>query len=393
MNLPQISILPTAIKRVRNFDGWVFRDEVTHTIPSLEPGTVVSVIGRDGSFVALAFYHPQAPIALRIASLDPHEAIDAAWLRGRLERAISRRAAIPDTNAKRLVFSEADGLPGLIVDQYDTILVVQCRSAGMDRLRGQVVEALQELVHPRGILERSDKEFRTEEGLPPVTQVLYGKIPERVQIQEAGVRFLVDPHRGLKTGFYLDQRTTRARLPHLIHPNQRFLDAFTYTGSLGIVAAKHGARVTCVEQNETFIALAKENATLNKVADRIEWIAGDAFYWLEAATQSSTRFDWVSLDPPSLTKTKEGVHRARQALHHLLINGFRLTAPGGQTLVSLCTYHLLGVAEEIVRIAAGSCERRCAVRDVWMQAEDHPWILQIPVTRYLMTWRLGLDAQ
>lgn len=393
MKRPIVQISSQAIKRVRNHDAWVFRDEILKVDSAIPVGDVVELTDRHGGFVAYAFYNAHSHIPLRIVSLHSDEAIDAAWFRRRLTEAVSRRAALAKTNAKRLVFSEADQLPGLIADQYADYLVVQFRSAGMDRLRGVVVESLRNVLQPKGMLERSDKEFREDEGLPATTQVLSGEVPQRILIEEEPLRFLVDPYQGLKTGFYLDQRPTRTRLLALVEPNQRVLDTFSYTGSLGIAAAKRGAQVVCVEQQEPFLDLAKENARLNGVEDRIEWVAGDAFYWLPAQAEVKTNFSWVFLDPPALAKQKAQVVKGRQALHHLVVHALKLLPPHGSLLLSVCTYHMLDVTEEIVRIASAEVGLRLRIRDQWMQADDHPWILHVPATRYLTSWHFARDAR
>ena len=386
MNIPQLVIAPTAAKRVRNYDAWIFRDELQAPGEPVPDGELVELIDREGRFIAYAFYSSTAHVAARAASLDRARPFDRALLAERLSQAIERRRAITGTNAKRLVFSEADALPGLIVDQYAEHLVLQVRTAGMERWKPDVVQQLRRLAHPRGILERSDKEFREEEGLPPLTQVLDGTVPERLEIEEHGLRFLVDPYRGHKTGFYLDQRDTRQLVRGLIRPGERVADVFAYTGAFGIAAASQDARVVCVEREEACVALAKAQAELNHVDARIEWVAGDAFYWLEAKAKSRERFNWVLLDPASLAKSKGDALKGRQALHHLVVNGLRMLEPHGTLVLSLCTYHLLSIAEEVLRIAAGDCGMRLRVRALSMQAADHPWILQMPMTRYLATW-------
>ena len=386
MLFPQVRLAASAAKRVRHFDCWVFRDELLPPALSIPDGDIVELLDRNGTFLGYAFYSGRSHVAARVLSLDRDQPPNRAWLAERLSRAIAARAGVPETNAKRLVFSEADGLPGLIVDQYADTLVMQSRTAGIEHWKSLIVELLQDAVHPAGILERSDKEFREEEGLPIVTQVLAGRVPERVPIEDDGLRFLVDPHHGHKTGFYLDQRDTRRWIGEHVRDGQRVLDAFAYTGAFGIGAATRGARVVCLEQQEGFVALAKEQAELNRVSDRMEFVIGDAFYWLEAAASRGDRFDWVLLDPPSLAKSKADVPKARRALHHLLVNGLRLVSPGGTLALSVCTYHLLGLAEEILRIAAEECGVRLWVRAVTRQAADHPWVLQMPMTHYLMTW-------
>jgi 23S rRNA (cytosine1962-C5)-methyltransferase len=216
--------------------------------------------------------------------------------------------------------------------------------------------------------------------------VLHGTVPDRVHIEEDGLKLWVDPHHGQKTGFYLDQRDTRCAIRRRVQRGERVADVFSYTGAFGIGAAMQGATVVCVEQDEAQLALAKENAALNGVAGRMTFVAGNAFYWLEAKAQAGERFDWVLLDPPSLAKTKADLIKGRQALHHLLRHGLRLTADAGRLALSICTYHLLSQAEEIVRIAAGEGPVRLQVDALSLQAPAHPWILQMPMTRYLMSW-------
>ena len=392
MPYPQLAVLPSAAKRIRHHDCWVFRDELASPTPSLAHGEVVELIDRHGAFLGYAFYSATAHVAARVVSLDRAMPVDRALLARRLRAALARRSGLRQTNARRLVYSEADGLPGLVVDQYGDHLVFQSRVAGLELWKGAVVALLRDLLHPAGILERSDKEFRDEEGLPAVTEVHAGSVPERIRIEEDGLQFWVDPYRGQKTGFYLDQRDTRASVRRLIRAGERVADVFAYTGSFGIGAAERGAQVVCVERQEACLALAKEHAGLNGVADRIEWVAGDAFYWLEAKAGGRERFDWVLLDPPSLAKSKAEVFAGRRALHHLLVQALRLLTAEGTLVLSVCTYHLLGLAEEILRIAAAECGRRLCIRATTMQATDHPWVLQMPMTRYLMSWMAQRDG-
>ena len=386
MPYPQLSISAAAAKRVKNHDCWVFRDELLEPPLPLENGEVAELTDRHGTFLAYAFYSPTSHIAARVVSMDQRQLVDRTLFSQRLNAALARRAGVRGTNAKRLVFSEADQLPGLIVDQYGDVLVIQIRAAGMERWKGMLVDLLRDAVRPAGILERSDKEFRQEEGLPPAIGVLSGAVPDRIQIQEDDLKFWVDPYRGQKTGFYLDQRDTRRWVREQIAAGSRVADVFAYTGSFGIGAAVRGASVVCVEQQEPVLALARENAKLNQVEDRMEFVAGDAFYWLEAKAGGHERFDWVLLDPPSLAKSKADVLKGRQALHHLLVHALDLLAEEGRLVLSVCTYHLLGITEEILRIAASERGIRLRMLGTTMQAGDHPWALQLPATRYLMSW-------
>jgi len=390
---PQLTISLSAAKRIRNFDCWVFRDELL--APSAEAignGDVVELCDPQGTFLGYAFYSARSHIAARVVSRERTQPIDRALLAHRLAAAIDARRDLTGTDARRLVFSEADHLPGVIVDQYAEYLVLQSRAAGMERWKSTIVDLLRELIHPKGVLERSDKEFREEEGLPALTQVLSGSVPDRIRIYEDELHFWVDPYHGQKTGFYLDQRQTRRLFRDRIHPADQVLDVFAYTGAFGIAAASRGARAVCVEQEESALALAQENAALNGVSDRMEFVTGDAFYWLSAAAKRRERFAWVLLDPPALAKSKAQALKGRQALHHLLVHGLGLLAPKGTLLLSLCTYHLLGLAEEMLRIAAADCGLCVRMGGGSLQAPDHPWILQMPATRYLMSWLAQRDA-
>lgn len=389
---PQLSVSSAAAKRIAHFDCWVFRDEFLPAQSSPANGEVVELTDPHGTFLAYAFYSAHSHIAARVVSARKDQPVTAALLADRVNAAIERRAGLRETTARRLVFSEADGLPGLIVDQYGDCLVLQSRTAGLEAFKSVVVDALRSRLHPAGILERSDKEFREEEGLPPLVQTLTGTVPPRLRIEEHGLAFWVDPHHGQKTGFYLDQRDTRRLVRERISPGQRVADIFAYTGAFGIGAARQGARVVCVEQQEPLLALAKENAALNQVEGRMEFVAADAFYWLEAAAARGDRFDWVLLDPPSLAKSKAETLKGRQALHRLLVHALGLLAPGGTLVLSVCTYHLLGLTEEILRIAAAEQPRRLRIVGTSMQAGDHPWILQMPITHYLRSWLARSDA-
>ena len=392
MAYPQLDVLPSAAKRIQHFDCWVFRDELIAPEPSVKNGEVVELIDRHGTFLAYAFYSPHSHIAARVVSTLKDCPIDRALLAQRLKSAIAHRQSLTGTNAKRLVFSEADQLPGLIVDQYADYLVLQSRAAGVELWKSVIVDLLRDAVRPKGILERSDQEFRDEEGLPLVTQVLTGTVPERILIEEDGLRFWVDPYHGQKTGFYLDQRQTRRRVWEGVTSGERVVDVCAYTGAFGIGAASRGAHVLCIEQEEALSELAKENAKLNRVEERMEFVVGDAFYWLEAAAKSQKLFDWVLLDPPSLAKKRSETLKGRQALHRLLVHALGLLATEGTLVLSVCTYHLLARAEEILRIAAAQQGLRLRIREMTMQASDHPWVLQMPMTRYLMSWFAQRDG-
>ncbi len=389
---PTAQLKPHADKKLRNAYLWVFRDELTGVTGAPEAGAVVRVVDSEGASVGLGWYSTASHIAVRMLTTQPRQAVDAALLRERLRAAVARRASITGTNARRLVYAEADGLPGIIVDQYDRWLVLQLRHPGAEPWRKTLVQELRKLCHPAGILERSDMPARTKEGLPPVQQVLDGEVPARLQITEDGLRFWVDVRGGRKTGFYLDQRQARRTLHAWVQPRQHVLDLFAYTGAFSVVAAARGASTLGVELTESHLALAREQAQLNGVAERMEFVAGDAFTWLETAASGGRRFDVVILDPPGLAKTAPEVPAARRRAQRMFTHAMRLVAPDGLLLASLCTYHLLPFFHELVRIAAFETQRRVWVLDEINQAPDHPWLLQHPETLYLKSLLLRVGV-
>ena len=392
MPTPELTVSSAAAKRLANFDCWVFRDELASPPPDLPDGACVRMLDGRGVFLGYGFFSASSHIALRRISREQNEEPSPDLFRQRIRAAVAKRKAFPAEAGRRLVSSEADDFPGLIVDQYGPVLVVQLRIAGLEPWRAALTEILSRELRPAGILERSDKEFRADEGLPERREVLHGSVAERIMIQDNGLRWIVDPYQGHKTGFYLDQRDTRAWVWSRVQPGQKVLDVFAYTGVFGIGAAKQGAQAVLVERQEPLLEIAREQAALNGVSDRIQTVAADAFYWLQAKCEGRERYDWVLLDPPGLSKAKADVPQARQSLHRLLVHALPLLAPEGKLVLSICTYHLLGLTEEIVRIAAAECGIRLRIIGLTLQAPDHPWILQVPATRYLMSWVIARDT-
>ncbi len=380
-------------KKIRNHYLWVFRDDVaTHfkDRQEIEDGSIVEVFDAEDKFLGIGAYNSRSHILVRMLSRQ-NVPVTRDFLRHRLARAIEYRAAwAGPSEAVRLVHAEADLLPGLIVDRYGEILVVQLRTLGMDRMKHDVVECLVELTHPEGILERSDMDSRTEEGLEKSIGVLYGDVPDRVEIAEDGVRFLVDLKSGHKTGFYLDQRDNRRLVRSLLKPNQSGLDLFCYSGAFSVAMAAAGARVTGVDIDAAALKTASENAGLNGVAERCTFEAADAFEFLQQALLASPdrqrKYDAIVIDPPALAKRKEGVEKLKWTYWKLLSGALPLLNPGGTIVLSSCAYHMsVDRMLEAARFASADLGLRLRVSDLTYQPADHPWILQVPETLYLKT--------
>lgn len=383
---PSVILKPHAERKLRNFYPWAFHDDIADIQGDPEPGAIVLVRDSSGALVGQAFYNPGASIPLRMLSRG-EERIDAGWLRRRLMEAAARRREIHGTNAVRLVHGEADGLPGLIVDRYGEVLVVQIRNLGMERWRETLVEVLRELFAPRGIYERSDVEAREDEGLEPRAGLLWGEVPDPVEVVEDGLVFETSVARGQKTGFYLDQRDNRRRLRGWVRPGDRVLDVYGYIGPFALHAAVAGATAVVIDKDPWALGQVERNAIRNGLADRITVRLGDALEMMEALLAEGRRFDWVVLDPPAMVKRRveweRGVRRRFVEMAHLAL---RLLKDGGGLFFSSCAYAIrLEDLIEAARMAAADVGCRLVVRDVTYQPPDHPWILQIPETLYLKT--------
>ena len=372
-------------RRLKAGHLWVYAGEIQKTDDGLSPGDAVEVVDHRGRFLARGYYNPASSITVRLLTRSRDEAPDAALLRRRIAQAVAYRRHFYDAGEScRLVFSEGDLLPGLTVDRYGPCLAVQIATLGMDRVRDDIVSALQDAVHPRGIYERSDLPTRLREGLEARTALLSGEVPEEMEVILDELRFLVRLRAGQKTGLYLDHRFNRRAL----HPHargRRVLDVFCNTGSFGLYALKAGAeRCTGIEISAECLDLARRNAALNGFEDRCEWIEGNAFDHLRALDHAKERFDLIVLDPPAFTKSARATEAAVRGYKEINLRALRLAAPGAIIATSSCSYHL-GPEEflEVLRDAAADAGRDATLVEMRGQAPDHPIHLSVPETRYL----------
>lgn len=383
-------------KKIRNNYLWIFRDDIATYLKdreTIDDGSVVEIYDSENKFLAVGSYNSKSHIVVRVWSKQ-NVVIDRNFFYHRIKKALEFRQSLKiDSDARRLIHSEADYLPGLMVDQFGDYLVVQIRSLGMEKFKSEIIEILIELLHPKGIYERSDMESRQEEGLEPVSGILYGNVPEFVDIRENTLQFRVDTAKGHKTGFYLDQRDNRAYAQQLVKPNQRALDLFSYTGGFAIALAQAGASVTAVDSDSNALAMAAENAKLNRVEKKCEFIAQDVFQFLDqqgelqkASPDKVRKFDLIVIDPPAMAKRKEGMDKLKWAYWKLLLGSIKLLNPGGYVVLSSCAYHMdVDRMLEAARFATADLSVRFRVHSITYQPPDHPWILQIPETLYLKT--------
>lgn len=386
---PTASLKPHKEESLLSGHLWIFSGALQQPPYWIEPGGLVDVKSATGQFVARGYYNPQTDIAIRILTHDIEEAIDAEFLQRRIRNAVElRRVFDPtETNAYRLINSEGDGLPGLVVDRYAGILVAQIHTAGMERLRPLVIEALKSETGARGLLLRNDGQARRREGLEveePV--VLADEVPTQVTILENGVQFLVDPWQGQKTGFFLDQRDKRLALRKYAR-DKRVLNCFSYTGGFSVNAALTGeeTRVSSVDISAPAIELARQHFTLNGLDPaRHEFLVADVFEYLEQAQRAGKRFDVVVLDPPAFAKTHGARTQALKAYRRLNMLGMQVLQPGGILLTCSCTGvvgmdDLLGVLSQ----AAQRLQRPVQLLEVYTHGVDHPVNLVMPETAYL----------
>ena len=375
----------TRDRRVRAGHLWVYAGEIQKVEGAVEPGNTVDVVDHRGRFLARGYYNPASSITVRVMTRCRDEPLDGALLRRRIARAVAyRRQHYPAGESCRLVFSEGDGLPGLTVDRYGPYLVTQISTLGMDRMRAEIVDALLDAVHPRGIYERSDLGVRAREGLEPRTGVLSGEVPESFEVTLDGLKFLVPLHGGQKTGMYLDHRLNR-RTVQALAAGRRALDVFSNTGSFALYALAGGATtVTGVEMSADCIDLAGKNAALNDRGSDCNWIRGNAFDVLKKMDRDGERFDLIVIDPPAFTKRSDAVEAALRGYKEINLRCMRIASPGAIVLTSSCSYHVSAERFlEVVRDAAADARRDTTLVEMRGQAPDHPINLAVPETAYL----------
>jgi 23S rRNA (cytosine1962-C5)-methyltransferase len=383
--LPAVTVGRKGEERLRSGHLWVFGDDLREVPPGLPPGQWVSVTSRSGEFLGTATCNLSSRITLRLVSRGA-AAPSKAFLAEGISRALRRRkeAGLGGLEALRLVYSEGDFLPGLVVDRYGDILSVQIQTAGMEILRQEIVSALDEALSPRLLYERSEGGPRRLEGLPERKGALAGYGPPQETVTLDGCRFLVDVEGGPKTGFFLDQRENR-KIVRGLAGGRSVLDGFCSTGAFGVYALAGGASsVLAVDISGEAVAAASGNAARNGFGSRWEGREGNLFSVLRELAESGRRFDLVILDPPSFAKSREGREGALRGYRDINRLGFSLLTPGGILATSSCT-QLIDVAKwnEALRDAAADARVDVHVLARGGQSPDHPVLLGMPETEYL----------
>lgn len=365
-------------RKIRNFYPWVQRGECRSE--GVGDGDVCRLLDSNGNFLAVGTYNSKSRFLFRVCSLEDRE-LDHEFFVERFKQAKEfRQDTISGTNSWRLVYSEADLVPGLMVDQFGDQLVVQVRSLGMEKLKVVWLPALIETIQPRGIYEKSDMVGREEEGLGATTGSLYGETESTLVVEEDGMTFLAPVVAGLKTGYYLDQRETRRRFRSRVMPGDKVLDCFCYTGSFALIAAQQGATAYGIDIHPPAIETARQNALDNGI--EAVFVESNAFDYL--ATDSLGPYDWIILDPPAIAKTREKRDSLKWAIWKLVLQALPNLKPGGRLIVCSCSYQLnLQELVEICRLAASDKSTRLVLEDVTYQDVDHPAPIHFPEALYL----------
>lgn len=368
--------------RIRHGHLWIYRSDIIEV--DAKGGSVITVKDEHGNFVGHALFSDASQIALRFLTQTAEE-IDREWWRRRIIEAAGRRSIPAETNAYRLIYSEGDLLPSLIVDRYDDVLTLQTLSQGTDALKSLLTEILVEEFKPRVVVERNDARVRELEGLPLIAGAIYGDAPGELEILQHGLRFHVEPLGGQKTGSFLDQRENRlaARSAAQTTRRQRALDCFTFNGAFALHLAPVCEHVIGIDISGEAVAAAQQNAKLNGL-NNVEFREANVFNVLREMESAGERFDVIVLDPPAFAKNRESLKAAVRGYKEINLRALKLLNPGGVLVTCTCSYH---VSEEhfldILAKAAIDSRRRVQIVEKRMQASDHPVLVGVPETYYL----------
>ena len=386
-SLPVLKLKPQTDRRLRAGHLWIYSNEVDVEATPLKnfiAGQQVAVENSQGKIMGLAYINPHSLICARLFSRDAKYLLDKSLLVHRLNIALSLRQAITDEPYYRLVYGDSDFLPGLVVDRFGDVLVVQIATAGMEAVKDDLVEALCKVLNPKGILLKNDSRIRRAEDLPESVEVVYGDVPEWLPLIENGVHFQAPVYQGQKTGWFFDHRASRARLADYVS-GKRVLDVFSYIGGWGVQAAVFGAdSVTCIDSSEFALDAVEKNAELNNVRDKVATLQGSAFDAMKMLIGEGERFDVIVVDPPAFIPRRKDIKSGEQAYRRINELAIRLLNKGGILVSASCSMHLKRERlTDILRASARHLDRELQILEQGGQAFDHPVHPAIAETDYL----------
>ena len=385
--LPILRLKKNEDRRIRAGHPWVFSNEVdTQKTPltGFEAGQNIRLENSMGKPLGSAYVNPQSLICARLISTDPTCQLNKSLIVHRLGIALSLREQFFARAYYRLVFGESDGLPGLVVDRYGDILVVQISTAGMERVKSDIIDALNKVIKPQAILLRNDVPTRSMEGLTSYVETVQGEIPDTIELEENGTLFQTSLTSGQKTGWFYDQCANRGKMIKYIK-GKRVLDVFSYVGAWGIQAANNGAKdVMCVDTSDRAIDAIKANAELNKVSEKIQTASGDAFEVLKTLKERKKKFDVVILDPPAFIKRKKDLKQGTLAYQRINQLAMQVLTKDGFLISASCSYHI-GAREfkNTLLHASNHVHRQLQLLEYGQQNLDHPIHPALAETEYL----------
>ena len=369
--------------------AWVYDNEIDSIMGSFENGDIVTVHDFDGYFLGYGFINTKSKITVRILSRKKDTVIDDVFLEERVQAAWDYRKQVIDTGSCRLIFGEADFLPGIVVDKFADVLVVESLALGIDKLKQQILDAVKSVlakdgITVRGIYERSDAKVREQEGMERYKGFIGEPFDTRVEIVENGVKYIVDVEDGQKTGFFLDQKKNRAAM-HSVCKGKRVLDCFTHTGSFALNAGIAGAtEVIGVDASELGVEQARENARLNGLEDKVSFVCADVFDFLPALEEKGEKFDVVILDPPAFTKSRNSIKNAVKGYREINVRGMKLVKDGGFLATCSCSHFMdPELFHKTIMEAARGAHKRLRQVEFRTQAPDHPILWAADSSYYL----------
>lgn len=383
--MAQVVLMKDKEKKIRNFYPNVFKDEIKYTIGEIKNGDVVDVVREDMMFVGRGYVTEGTSAFVRVLTTQD-EPIDKDFIYRKIKEAYDKRDFLKaETNCARVFFSEADGIPGLVIDKFEKYISIQFRNSGVETFRQTIINAVKKYMKPKGIYERSDVENRVHEGVEEKTGVIYGEIPAEIVMEDNGLKYTIDIVNGQKTGFFLDQRDSRKFIRPFLNEKIRFLDVFSSSGGFSMAALKENCeKVVAIDKEPHALELCHKNYELNGFTNSFETLEGDAFMLLKTLITRGEKYDVITLDPPSLIKKKTDIKRGRDFFYELCNSSFKLMDKGGILGVITCAYHIsLQDLLEVTRMAASNNGKMLQVIGINYQPADHPWILHVPETLYL----------
>lgn len=378
-------------KRIEKGHPWVYRNEIERIEGEYQPGDIIEVYNHKSKFIGKGYINPSSLIMIRILTRDISEEINEEFFVSRITRAWEYRKKLINTDSCRVIFGEADGLPGLIVDKFNDYLSVQVLTFGMEQFKDLIVKILDRVIGPEGIFERNDNSVRRLEGLEESKGYLQGFFEPHTIINENGIRMFVDIENGQKTGYFLDQRENRLAIKDIVK-DATVLDCFCHTGSFSLHAAYFGAKhVTAIDISEHAIETAEKNVRLNNLEGKIDFVCANAFDLLREMQKEGKLFDVVILDPPAFTKSAKKIESAYRGYKEINLRGLKLVKPGGYLVTASCSHYMYpDLFRKMLGEAALDAKKTIREVEYRTQAKDHPYLWGFDESRYLKFFILNI---